>query len=288
MPFSGGGSGTGSVLSVFGRAGVITANTNDYTDAKIQNSPTQVLTNTGDLLYASAANTLARRAVGAVNQVVGVNSSGLPDFVTLDGWIASADTWVFASSTTFTITGVDRTAVYTTGTRLKCTNSGSKFFVVVSSAFGTDTTVTVSGGSDYSLANAAITAASYSYVANPQGFPGWFAFAPAPSGWAATPTSEGRFSVVGRICNAFIYITGTSNSTSAGATLAIARANQAQANSTYYNAIRAADNGANLSTAVMSQLPRASATVSYFKDWTGTGWTSSGTKTVWSNFTYEI
>ena len=65
------------VASVFGRTGAVVAATNDYTDAQVQNSPTNVLTATGDLLYASAANTLARRAIGSTGNVLTV-TGGLP------------------------------------------------------------------------------------------------------------------------------------------------------------------------------------------------------------------
>jgi hypothetical protein len=73
------------------------------------------------------------------------------------------------------ISAGDQTALFSKGTRLKCFNSSPKYFVVVASSFGAPTTtVTVTGGTDYSLANAAISANYYSYAANPQGYPGWF------------------------------------------------------------------------------------------------------------------
>lgn len=85
------------------------------------------------------------------------------------GWLPTADTWTYASATTFTISGVDRTSIFTKGTKLKLTNdSATKYFYVVSSAFSTDTTVTVTGETD--LANSAITNPFYSYNDCPQGF----------------------------------------------------------------------------------------------------------------------
>jgi hypothetical protein len=42
------------------------------TDAQVSNSPTNKLTTTGDLLYASSANTLARLGIGATGQVLTV------------------------------------------------------------------------------------------------------------------------------------------------------------------------------------------------------------------------
>lgn len=85
-----------------------------------------------------------------------------------DGWIADENTWVYASATTFTIASTDLTDVFTKGTKLKCTNSTTKYFYVVSSSFSTNTTVTVTGESD--LADAAITANFFSYNDCPRGF----------------------------------------------------------------------------------------------------------------------
>lgn len=70
------------VTSVFSRTGAVVAATNDYTDLQIQNSPTNKLTTTGDLLYASGANTLARRAIGSAGDALRV-FGGLPTWKTL-------------------------------------------------------------------------------------------------------------------------------------------------------------------------------------------------------------
>lgn len=94
--------------------------------------------------------------------------------VTTDGWTASADTWVYASASTFTIAGVDRTTTFTKGTRLKFTQTTVKYAVVVSSAFSTNTTVTIAVNTDYTIANAAITLPYYSYQACPAGYPNAF------------------------------------------------------------------------------------------------------------------
>lgn len=69
----------GQVTSVFARTGAVVAAANDYTDAQVQNSPTNILTAGGDILYASAANTLARLAKGADGTVLTL-ASGLPSW----------------------------------------------------------------------------------------------------------------------------------------------------------------------------------------------------------------
>lgn len=101
-----------------------------------------------------------------------------------DGWIDSTQTWTYVSATTFKITGTDVTAQFPVGTKIKLTQTTAKYFYVTAATFSTDTTVTVTGGTDYTLANAAITSPMYSYIATPQGFPDWFAW---------TPTLSGRF-----------------------------------------------------------------------------------------------
>lgn len=88
-----------------------------------------------------------------------------------DGWTASPYAWTYASATTFTIAGVDATAYFPTGTKLRLIQTTTKYFRVISSSFSTDTTVTVTGVGDYTLANAAITSPYYSYQNTPQGFP---------------------------------------------------------------------------------------------------------------------
>lgn len=117
----------------------------------------------------------------------------------LDGWITVSDTLTYASPTSFTIAGVDRTSTYTKGTRIKLTQTSAKYFVVTSSSFSTDTTVNVTGGSDYTVANAAITSPYYSYQLNPQGFPGWFAYAPTWTSTGGTP-AIGSGSLSFRFC----------------------------------------------------------------------------------------
>lgn len=95
-----------------------------------------------------------------------------------DGWITPDETWTYASASTFTVPG-DQTAKYTAGTRLKFTQTTVKYAVVVSSSYGApNTTVTIAVNTDFTIANAAITANYYSYAANPQGYPGYFNYTP--------------------------------------------------------------------------------------------------------------
>ena len=136
-----------------------------------------------------------------------------------DGWIDdTSETWTYASGSgggtaTFTIAGVDLTAKYAVGTRIKLTQTTVKYFVVIAVSFSTNTTVTITAGSDFTLANAAISANYHSYVANPQGYPGWFNFAHASTGFSAISLQVAQFSVVGRLMMVYFDVTGTSNAT---------------------------------------------------------------------------
>ena len=134
-----------------------------------------------------------------------------------DGWQSAGETWTYATASTFTVTG-DQTTKYTVGTKLKFTQTTVKYAVVLSSSYGANTTVTILVNTGYTIANAAISANYYSYMTNPQGWPGWFALA-APTFNAAgagglddnaggQPTvSETRINIEGRSVK--IHMRGT-------------------------------------------------------------------------------
>jgi len=116
-----------------------------------------------------------------VTKKVSATSLSQTLFTPLDGWIPVTDTWTYASASTFTISGVDRTAVYTKGTRLKFTQTTVKYAVVVSSSFSTNTTVTIAVNTDYTIANATITLPYYSHQDGPAGYPLFFNWTPTYS-----------------------------------------------------------------------------------------------------------
>jgi hypothetical protein len=156
---------------------------------------------------------------GSANQVLKTDGSlglGWVDLPTgsTDGWVSSSDTWTYASASTFTIAGVDRTTTFTKGTRLKFTQTSAKYAVVVSSSFSTDTTVTIAVNTDYTIANAAITSPYYSYAANPQGYPLRFAYTPSLTNITlGDGTLTFTFSVTGGkvfVSGRFVYGTTTS------------------------------------------------------------------------------
>jgi len=112
-----------------------------------------------------------------------------------DGWVTVTDTWTYASATTITVPS-GAASIYQKGDKIKLTQTGVKYFYITDVA---DTLLTVTGGSDYTVANAAITSPAYSKVENPQGFPQWFNFTPT---WYAltlgSSINTGRFKISGQ------------------------------------------------------------------------------------------
>jgi hypothetical protein len=93
-----------------------------------------------------------------------------------DGWIAGTGTWSYTSADdpTFVMSVPDAdAALIVVGDRIKLTQTTEKKFIVTAmgSPSGGFTPVTMYGGTDYDLANAAITSPYYSHVKSPLGFP---------------------------------------------------------------------------------------------------------------------
>lgn len=216
---------------------------------------------------------------GANNKIAGNRLVGV------DGWVDdSADTWTYVSATSFKITGADRTALFTPGTRIKLTQTTVKYFVVASSTFSSDTTVTITGGSDYSLANAAISANFHSYMANPQGYPGWFAYSASPAGFGSLTTNTARFCVIGRVVVVQFAFTGTSNATTLTFSLPITSG----ASNFVQGQYRVENNGAFPLPPGLFVSPSGGTSVSCYLDNGGNAFTNSGTKSAVGALTYEI
>lgn len=238
-----------------------------------------------DMASDSAVHAPSQQSVKAY---VDTEISGIS--IASDGWSASADTWVYASASTFTIAGVDRTAVYTKGTRLKFTQTTEKYAVVLSSSFSTNTTVTIQVNTDYTIANATITSPYYSYQANPQGYPGWFAIAPTWAGFITPPSGTScRVNIIGKAAHLELFAgVGTSDATTFSVTVPFAVAS-------YYNGdfVGNVKIGVNAGTNVLTYLTvdTITATTTKLDLYTSLalgGWTSSGNKGVWLQETFEM
>ena len=144
------------------------------------------------------------------------------EYVNADGWIPANETWTYVSANSFSISG-NVTYKYQKGDKLKLGQSGTKYFYVTDVTYSApNTIVTVTGGSDYTLANAGISLNYFSKVENPYGFPASFNYAVS---WTASVTNpaivngtlNGRFKVRGNFCLVQIYlIYGTSTTSGSG------------------------------------------------------------------------
>jgi len=135
----------------------------------------------------------------------------------LDGWIPAEETWTYASATTFTISG-DKTSKYQKGDKIKLTQTSVKYFYIIGVSYSSpNTTITVTGGSDYSLANATITSPFYSKAESPQGFPlffNWTTTVTCPGGTVPTySTNSCSFTISNGFCLFTIYLENSSGGT---------------------------------------------------------------------------
>jgi len=108
---------------------------------------------------------------GSSNMQIIDGALGNINTILSNGWIPDSDTWIYVSSTSFKITGKNVTSKFPVGTKIKLTQTTVKYFYVTAAAFATDTTVTIAGGSIYTLANATIVNPYYSYAETPQNYP---------------------------------------------------------------------------------------------------------------------
>lgn len=93
----------------------------------------------------------------------------------LNGWIDANETWTYASGATtnvgtFTVTG-DVTSKYQAGDKIQFTQTTVKYAIITKVSFSSSTTITIYMGTDYTIANAAITSPMYSHSKSPVGFP---------------------------------------------------------------------------------------------------------------------
>lgn len=133
-----------------------------------------------------------------------------------DGWMLVLDTWTYASVTTITVPS-GAALLYAVGDKIRLKQgAGYKYFYVIVVA---DTLLTVTGGSDYTVATpTAITDVYYSHATSPVGFPNIFSFTPvitAGSGTFTTVVGSITFSIVGKLVGMTISISITTNGTAA-------------------------------------------------------------------------
>lgn len=201
-----------------------------------------------------------------------------------DGWITANETWTRTANTTFTITG-DFTGVYAVGDKLKVTDTTTKYFYITACSYSApDTTVTITGGSDYVLA-ATPTARYYSKSSSPVGFPQIFNFNGAATGYSVIANAQYEFSYNNGWVELYCWVTGTSNNAALVITAPITACNKGV---DYYrfSTGQGEDNGTAFATGY-NYIQKNTANITCTKS-NGVAFTASGTKTVFLNGKYRV
>jgi len=203
------------------------------------------------------------------------------------GWIADADTWVYASATTILITG-NVVAKFPIGTKLQLTQTTVKYFTVIVAEILTGNTIlTISGGS-YTLVDAVISATYYSYANSPQGWPAltWTDYSAISTitGWSAYTVKKIFYKRIGKTIFVQFDLEGTSNNVVTTFTLpATSKADGMILQFPIYGQ----DTGTPLCTRLCVLL-NGGATIICYPTAAGGNWTASGTKTIHGEFWYEV
>lgn len=131
----------------------------------------------GDILY-RGASAWARLGAGTNGQYLKTQgASANPAWATFDGWIPISATLTYSSADDpiyVVSSNADLTSVLSVGMKIKFTNNSTTFYGIIhaiGSWSGSAQLITIHGGTDYDVANSAITSPYYSPVKSPQGFP---------------------------------------------------------------------------------------------------------------------
>ena len=126
-------------------------------------------------IYSQEGDAFGSADINATNAQVNANTDAIalkaPISNVESGWLAILATLTYASadSPTFVVnTSTDLTSKISVGMKLKLTQSTVKYFIVTAI---TSTTITLYGGTDYTLTSATITDVYFSSAKAPFGFP---------------------------------------------------------------------------------------------------------------------
>ena len=205
-----------------------------------------------------------------------------------DGWFPTTDTITRTGDHTFTVP-TNRTTQFRKGAKFAYTDAlANEYGVVTSSAYVTTddaTTVTLITNTDYTMSTDAIASPSLSYIENPAGFPQWFNWDAAPTGFSVVPaTPVYRWKTSGNMITiAYLEGTnGTSNATTFTATIPVA---------SVYAVTGAAgtlvDNGALLTTAGRVTISAGGTSMTFRTDMSVGAWTNANGKRAVAILTYE-
>lgn len=216
---------------------------------------------------------------------VGYNTLPLQIIGKNDGWNSIGDTWTYASATTITVPA-GAASYYAIGGKIKLTQTTVKYFYIVDVA---DELLTITGGTSYTLASAAISEISYSNIENPVGFPIKFDWTPVVTGkgsltWTSSNTVYAYFRMSGQYCHVTYQIYGTTGGTTSDL-LYITTPIKPAINAVWYGSV-----SRNNSTFVHSTV-RTSNTNNRFEhaaNSDGTSWTLAANSYVVGDFAYPV
>lgn len=208
------------------------------------------------------------------------------------GWQEVTETWTRTGNHTFTVAG-DLTAKYAKSTLARYKDGGAfEYGVIASSAFSSpNTTINLIPNTSYTMAAGTITDTAISYQATPQGFPHWFNYAAAPTGFSAAPASAiYRWKSLGGNTILINYNepnNGTSNLTTFDANAPVVAATIAGAS---WQTVLAStvDNSVLLTTPGRAFISSGSAAITIRKDTANAAWTASGGKRAVFMLVYEF
>lgn len=241
---------------------------------------TGIATDTFTIVRAQESSS-ARTVVVGDQIAATITSKVLKDRIADDGWIEHDQTWVYASATSFTISGVDLTTVFTPGTKVSYNDGAVDYGTVSSSSFSTNTTVNLISNDDYSIANTTLTAPRYSRVGRPTGFPPLFQYTPTITGYSANPTSTAyNFITTGTqmLVSIVEATSGTSNATTKTYSAPITASTDTSGQWQYSAATT--NLGVNTATPGLSRILNNTSTIDVFLDYAGGTWTASGSARV--------
>jgi len=179
--------------------------------------------NGNDVAHSNGAEVRCAISSETINRIIdeiiatqtALGITGAFNFLDKTGWISASETWTYASATTITVPS-DARLKYGKGDKIRLKQGGDwKYYYIIDVA---ETVLTVTGGSDYTVANAAITDNYYSKVENPLGFPASFTFTATGSAdgsmtWTSITWTLAKFRIEGRKCILWIEASGTTGGT---------------------------------------------------------------------------
>lgn len=208
------------------------------------------------------------------------------------GWQEVTETWTRTGNHTFTV-ATDLTTKYQKSTLARYKDGGAfEYGVIASSAFSSpNTTINLIPNTSYTMAAGTITNTAISYQATPQGFPHWFNYAAAPTGFSVVPSSPiYRWKSLGGntiLVNYNEPNDGTSNLTTFGASVPVVAATITGAVWTAILGITV-DNSVLLTTPGRCFLASATSSIVIRRDTANAAWTASGGKRATFTLAYEF